>query len=1229
MTAEIRKTGIGVVGDMPWGAHLCHFYETKEDLLDILLPYFKAGLENNEFCLWLVDDLISEEEARSALRRVVPEADRYLAEDHIEIIPHTEWYFKDGALNLGRLINGWNKKLADALAKGYAGLRANGNVAWLLEEYREDFSRYEKAFDEMIGNRQLIVLCSYPLSGAGAAEILDVVNTHQFAVVRRRGDWEIVETRELRQTKDEIKRRNEELEHRVAERTRELVTANEKLRREIVERKQAEEQLKQSESQLADAQRLAHVGSWNWDLQSNALSWSEELYRIFGVDPQAFNPAYEKFVTEFVHAEDRALARGVIENSLKTRESFSFYNRILRPDGEERVIHVRGDIVSDEHGKSIRVFGTAQDVTERKRAEEALRESQRRLKAAQRLVHVGHYEHDLETGVIVMSDENYHILGLQPQESITLSGVLELMHPEDRARVHQVRDEAVRKGQHFNVEFRMVRPDGEVRYIHSHGDVIRDEQGRARRTFGVAQDITERKWAEDELKKEKEILEKIFDNIPVMIGFVGEDSRVKLVNPQWERTIGWTLKELQEQNVDIFAEAYPDLSYRQEVLDFVAAATGEWVDLKIKVRDGRVIDVACAVVHLSDGTRVAIAQDITERKLAEEALKESRRRLEEAQRIAHVGHWERDLRTGVITWSDEVYRILGLERQVSPPTVWEHMIHPEDRERISLAIEETQRGIGRYDVEYRIVRPDGEVRFLHSQGDIIRDEQGRPLRAFGIAQDVTERKQAEALLHARSQEFRAFVENTPDQVIKYDREFRRVYVNPAVAKAYDLPVEALVGKPIGSVIGDAGLDVRSDQLAQIRQRIEAVFDSGESSVYELTWQLPTGRRYYSIRYFPEFDLDGVVIYVWGISRDITELKETQHQILALTENSPDLIARFDRNGRYLYSNSAMEKLLGVSAHELRGRRIGETLSARLYPAVPIDVISLRGAIDKVFASGSAIETEIQVLLPAGERNFDVRLIPERDEAGQVSSVLHIGRDITERKRAGEMLQTFPRRLIEVQEAERRRVARELHDEIGQALTAIKLNLQAVEQSPDTSPLAQQLNESAGIVDRALQQVRDLSFNLRPSLLDDLGLIAALRWYVDREAQRAELIPEFVADLSETRLPSELETACFRITQEALTNVVRHAQARRMWVELRQRGAELHLKIRDDGIGFEVDVVWRRRASDGGLGLQGMQERALILGGRIEIKSAPTRGTEVHVWFPLPGVVAPAAKNELE
>ena len=151
--------------------------------------------------------------------------------------------------------------------------------------------------------------------------------------------------------------------------------------RDITERYLADEQIKRSQRQLAEAQHMARIGSWNWDLQSNALNWSDELYRIFGVDPQAFNPAYENFVMEFVRAEDRTLVRDVVESALKAQEPYSFYNHILRPDGEERVIHVRGDTVSDEHGNPVRMFGTAQDVTERKQAEGRLRATTEQLRA--------------------------------------------------------------------------------------------------------------------------------------------------------------------------------------------------------------------------------------------------------------------------------------------------------------------------------------------------------------------------------------------------------------------------------------------------------------------------------------------------------------------------------------------------------------------------------------------------------------------------------------------------------------------------------------------------------------------------------------------------------------------------------------------------------------------------------------------------------------------------------
>jgi len=214
------------------------------------------------------------------------------------------------------------------------------------------------------------------------------------------------------------------------------------------------------------------------------------------------------------------------------------------------------------------------------------------------------------------------------------------------------------------------------------------------------------------------------------------------------------------------------------------------------------------------------------------------------------------------------------------------------------------------------------------------------------------------------------------------------------------------------------------------------------------------------------------------------------------------------------------------------------------------------------------------------------------------------------------LQVLSQELLEIQEAERRHIARELHDEIGQSLTALKVNLQAAQRVPSQIDSTPYLEESISIAERTLRQVRDLSLDLRPSLLDDLGVVAALRWYIDRQGRRAGIQTQFITNVGLLRLPAGLETTCFRVVQEALTNVVRHAQAKRVWVELRQGPQLLELFIRDDGVGFNVEAVMEKAAGDLSLGLLGMQERVELVGGQLEIRSDPNRGVEIHACFPL-------------
>jgi signal transduction histidine kinase len=212
------------------------------------------------------------------------------------------------------------------------------------------------------------------------------------------------------------------------------------------------------------------------------------------------------------------------------------------------------------------------------------------------------------------------------------------------------------------------------------------------------------------------------------------------------------------------------------------------------------------------------------------------------------------------------------------------------------------------------------------------------------------------------------------------------------------------------------------------------------------------------------------------------------------------------------------------------------------------------------------------------------------------------------------LRTLSRQLIEAQEIERRRLARELHDETGQALTAVKLNLQALRQRSSDLHLSARLQESIGIVEQSLGQLRDLSHELRPSVLDDLGLVAALRWFVDRQAQRAGLNAHISAPEQFTRLAPEVETACFRIVQEALTNVIKHAGAQNVWVDLQQRDTGVELSLRDDGRGFDVSAARAQALRGSSLGLLSMQERAQLAGGSFELSTAQAQGTTICVRF---------------
>jgi PAS domain S-box-containing protein len=364
--------------------------------------------------------------------------------------------------------------------------------------------------------------------------------------------------------------------------------------------------------------------------------------------------------------------------------------------------------------------------------------------------------------------------------------------------------------------------------------------------------------------------------------------------------------------------------------------------------------------------------------------------------------------------------------------------------------------------------------------------------------------------------------------------------------------------------------------------------------------------------------NGATEYFEGFVRDINDrklaeaaLRQSEERYRELFENDKDAIYVHDLNGVYTSVNLAAENLSGYSRAEILGKPFWDFVSPEHLRLVGEN---LRKKLEEL----GETNYELEIINRAGARvpvEVSSRLIYEN---GVAVGVQGSARDITERKRAQQALLTYSRRLLAAQEAERGRIARELHDQIGQMLTALKLNLHAIQSARNEGEASLLIENNLKMLDEALEQVRDLSVDLRPLLLDDLGLVTALRWYVDHQAQLTGLHAKFTSDSldSDLRFSAELETACFRIAQEALTNVTRHAHAKHVTVRLSRSRDYLILLIEDDGAGFDIEALRGHALASATLGLQGMEERAHAVGGRIKIDSATDKGTQVFVELPI-------------
>src|SRR3984893_10381666 len=565
------------------------------------------------------------------------------------------------------------------------------------------------------------------------------------------------------------------LQTKGAEPTNDLERANQDLKAEQAE-------LQKRWQYLAEAQKLSHSGTFGWKVSTGELIWSEETYRILGFTRET-NPTLD-LVFDRIHPEDRERLQQLRDRAAQNGMDLDVEYRILLPDGVLRYLHVVAHAGEDRSGNR-EYIGVVSDITERKVAEQErqalsrdLKESNARLEEAQRVAHVGYWEWDLETGEVIWSDETYRIFGLKPQERLMdLATVRGMVHPEDREALYSGVDVEIDAGVHPVAEFRIVTPSGEVHTVHAitsklwgamSGDPDNEASGKARRLFGTVQDVTELKRAEEAHHALSRDL---------------QESKAWLEEAQRVAHLGYWVWDLEKNQVIWSEETYRIFGLTPQVGSMDIAMVGQMFHpddreavfrtAEEAIRSGTRADFEHRLIRPDGEVRIVhslgdlkktsegrtqmfgTTQDITDRKRVEEdrqtlsgALQQSNARLEEAQRVAHIGKYEFNPVENQVTWSDDVCRIWGLPPVKDPidmRVVFE-MVHPDDREYAARIVEETIRSGTHLKAEHRIVRPDGEVRFVQVLGTVKRDAAGRAYELFGTSQDITDRKLAEQAL---------------------------------------------------------------------------------------------------------------------------------------------------------------------------------------------------------------------------------------------------------------------------------------------------------------------------------------------------------------------------------------------------------------------------------------------------------------------------------------------------
>jgi PAS domain S-box-containing protein len=609
---------------------------------------------------------------------------------------------------------------------------------------------------------------------------------------------------------------------------------------------------------------------------------------------------------------------------------------------------------------------------------------------------------------------------------------------------------------------------------------------------------------------------------------------------------------------------------------------------------------------------MGVLRNVTVRKLALELARQEETELKEAQRLAKIGSWKWDLETDTVTWSEELYRIAG--RDLSLPAVsyqgHRDLFTPESWERLQSAVEEALRTGTPYELDLEMIRSDGAKLWLVARGESLRDYTGHIVRLHGTVQDITERKRAEEELRESEEKFRSVFRDAGIGMAIVSTDGRFLAGNEAFSKYIGYTEQELLARTVQSVTHPEDWSTLSERLRQALAD-GVCFQGLEKRCLHKNGQVLWGECSASLIR----DVNGNPQYFVAEVLDITErkqaeqgLRESEERFRLVANTAPVLMWMSGRDKLCNFFNQCWLDFTGQSMeHE-----IGEGWASGVHPE---DLTYCLKTYSGAFDARVGFEMEYRLKRFDGKYRWIVDYgVPRFESDGSFCGYIGSCIDITDRKSTEASLEELSGRLINAQEQERTRIARELHDDFSQRLALQGIGLAQLWKKLPESEIEERakVQELMKRTQEISSDMHSLSHQLHSSKLEHVGLAPALMGLCKEFSSKFSIQIEFTDRVDSLEIPKDVALCLFRIAQEALSNVFKHSQAKEARVELSGAKNEIELRIVDGGLGFDSALS----NGEAGLGLLSMRERLRLVGGRLSVHSVPMHGTEVVAEVPL-------------